>query len=142
MTAEVPATSDALPVVLNTFAEYLAASISLDSNRVAKYYHEPFMFITAANVVMLTSQAEVVVFLTPGFLALKEAGYARTDFPQLQAKSLGIGLAIISGLGVRYRTDDTEMASFGITYLWRQVANEWKLAVMTVHEPLTVLSIE
>ncbi len=142
MTSEVAAKSDTGPTVLNTFAEYLAANISLDADRVVKYYHEPLMYITAANVVTVTSQAEAVVFLKPSLAALKEAGYARTDFPQLHAKSLGTGLAIISCMGVRYRTDGTQMGSFGFTYLWRQVANEWKLAVLTAHDPSTVLSFE
>ncbi|MBC7380067.1 MAG: nuclear transport factor 2 family protein [Burkholderiaceae bacterium] len=140
--------SDAAPhsadesVVLKTFEEYLIASISLDANRVAQYYDEPFMFVTAASSATVANRAAAEKFLSPGFAALREGGYARTEFPTLRSASLGKGLAIISGLGVRYKADGTQMASFGITYLWRQVPAGWKLAVMTVYDPSKVLQLE
>ena len=34
--------------VLNTYGEYLLASFSLDPKRVATYYDEPFMYVSAA----------------------------------------------------------------------------------------------
>jgi len=45
-------------------------------------------------------------------------------------------------LGVRYKVDGTQMASFGITYLWRQGPAGWRLAVITVHDPSKVLQLE
>ncbi len=141
MASETPETKEPGSEVLATYAEYVAASISLDAVRVARYYHEPFMQVTAAGVLQLKTQADAEAFLKPGLAALKEAGYARTDFPELRAKSLGKGLAMISGKGVRYKTDGTPMVTFGIAYIWRQVAGQWKLAVMTVHEPSGVLPL-
>lgn len=122
--------------LLKTFEEYVIASISLDANRVAKYYEEPFMFVTAASTVAAADRTEAGSFLKPGFTALKASGYARTEFPKLRSKALGKGLAIVSGLGVCYKSDGTQLASFGITYLWRQTAAGWKLAVNDCPRPI------
>lgn len=128
--------------MLKTFDEYLKASFSLDAKRVAAYYDEPFMCVTSAKTVTTATRTEAEAFLKPRFAALKESGYARTEFPKLGLKSLGDGLSIVSGLGVRYKADGTQLASFGITYLWRKAPDGWKLAVMTVHDPSKVLRLE
>lgn len=127
--------------VLKTFDEYLKASFSLDAKRVATYYDEPFMYVTSAKTVTTATRTEAEALLKPGFAALKENGYARTEFPKLGSRSLGDGLAIVSGLGVRYKADGTQLASFGITYLWRKAPAGWKLAVMTVHDPSKILRL-
>ncbi|MDP3355669.1 MAG: hypothetical protein Q8M51_07395 [Polaromonas sp.] len=41
--------------VLKTFEEYLLASFSLDAKRVAAYYDEPFMFVSAARTVTVAT---------------------------------------------------------------------------------------
>lgn len=127
--------------VLKTYEEYLLASFSLDAKRVAAFYDEPFMFISAARTATVATRADAEAFLRPGFKALQEAGYAKTEFPEFRSQSLGMGLAIISGMGIRYRKDGTELASFGITYIWRRLPDGWKLAVMTVHDPKTFLAL-
>ena len=91
--------------VLETFTEYVNASITLDASRVADYYNEPFMFVTAGGAVTLATRTDAEAFLEAGFVGLRDGGYARTDFPTLQSTSLGNGLAIVSGLGVRYKAD-------------------------------------
>ncbi len=51
--------------VLKTFEEYLVASISLDANRVAQYYDEPFMFVSAASSATVANRAEAEKFYRP-----------------------------------------------------------------------------
>ena len=142
MTSEVSGTQKALSELLIAYADYLAANISLDAGRVARHLHEPWMYVMATRVVQGKTHADAEDFLKPGLAALKEAGYARTDFPRLNAQLLGEGLAMISGEGVRYKTDGTQLAALGMTYLWRQVAGQWKLAVVTMHERSGVLPLE
>ena len=127
--------------VLQTYDEYLQASFSLDEMRVAAFYDEPFMYVSAARTVTIATHADAVAFLSPGFKALREAGYVKTAFPELKLQSLGTGLAIISGMGIRYTREGTELASFGITYIWRHASAGWKLAVMTVHDPKNYLAL-
>ena len=128
--------------VLESFTEYLEASFTLDASRVAEFYDEPFMFVAAARAVTAATRTEAEALLEPGFAVLRDSGYVRTDSPTLRSKSLGAGLAIISGVGVRYASDGSQMATFGSTYLWRKALDGWKLAVMTVHEPSAVLTLD
>ena|SRR5665213_1807837 len=142
MSSDTPANSRNESSVLKTYEEYLLASFSLDEKRVATYYNEPFMFVSAEKTVTVATRAEAEAFLKPGFKALQQSGYAKTEFPILRSQSLGKGLAIISGMGIRFKTDGVQLASFGITYIWRQAPDGWKLAVMTVHDAAIVLRLE
>ena len=135
MRPDTPENSSDESDVLKTYGEYLLASFSLDERRVATYYDEPFMFVSAASTVTVPTRAGVEAFLKPGFKALRESGYSKTEFPNLRSQSLGKGLAIISGTGNRYTKDGAQLASFGITYIWRHVPDGWKLSVMTAHDP-------
>ncbi len=127
--------------VLETYEAYLLASFSLDAKRVAAYYDEPFMFVSAARTVTMATRADAEAFLSPGFKDLQQAGYAKTEFPELKSHSLGKGLAVISGRGVRDATDGRELATFGITYLWRNLPDGRRLAVMTMHDPKKILPL-
>ena len=141
MTPETSANSPNDSDVLKTYDEYLLASFSLDAKRVATFYDEPFMFVSAARTVTVATRADAEAFLSPGFKDLQQAGYAKTEFPELSSQSLGKGLAVISGRGIRVTTDGRELATFGMTYIWRNLPDGWKLAVMTVHDPKKLLPL-
>jgi ketosteroid isomerase-like protein len=128
--------------VLEAYEEYLDASIRLDEKRVATSYHQPFVFVSAEKTVVVATRADAEAYLKPSFEALRQSGYMKTEFPTLRAQSLGPGIAILSGLGIRYRMDGAILMSFGITYIWRHVPDGWKLAVMTVHDTAKVLPLD
>jgi ketosteroid isomerase-like protein len=127
--------------VLRTFDEYFLASIGLDEKRVAACYDEPFMYVSAERSAAVAARADAEAFLRPGFKALQEAGYTKTEFPVLRSQSVGTGLAVVSGAGVRYAKDGTQLATFGVTYIWRKRPEGWRLAVMTVHDPKRPLAL-
>jgi ketosteroid isomerase-like protein len=141
MTTDTSASPRNEPDVLKTYEEYLLASFSLDAKRVAAYYDEPFMFVSAARTVTVATRTDAEAFLSPGFKDLREAGYAKTEFPELKSHSLGKGLALISGRGIRVTTDGRELTTFGMTYIWRYLPDGWKLAVMTAHDPTRLLPL-
>jgi ketosteroid isomerase-like protein len=141
MTQDASAISPNESDVLKTYQEYLLASFSLDARRVATYYDEPFMFVSAARNVTVATRTDVEAFLTPGFKDLKQAGYVKTEFPELKSHSLGMGLAVISGRGIRVTAEGKELGTFGSTYIWRNLPEGWKLAVMTVHDPKQLLPL-
>ena len=142
MIAATPSGSRDESDVLATYEAYLNASINLDEKRVAAYYHEPFVFVSAEKTVTVATRADAEAYLKPSLEALRRSNYLKTEFPTLRAQSLGPGIVILSGLGIRYRTDGTVLMSFGITYIWRRVPEGWKLAVMTVHDATKVLPLD
>jgi ketosteroid isomerase-like protein len=126
---------------LRTFDEYLLASCSLDEERVAAFYDEPFMYVSAERSVTVATRTDAEAFLRPGFKALQEASYTKTEFPILRSQSVGTGLAVISGVGIRHAKDGTQLATFGATYIWRHRPEGWRLAVLTVHDPKRPLTL-
>ncbi len=125
--------------ILDVFNNYVAASITLDAELVASYYDVPFLLVTAGGTMPLASRSDAVVYLESSFRALRETDYEGTRFPTLRARALGQGLAVVSGVGVRYTAEGIELAKFGFTYLWRLVDEAWKLTVMTIHDPSAML---
>ena len=57
MNSDTPASSPDEPSVLKTYEEYVLASLSLDEKRVATYYNEPFMFVSAEKTVTVATRA-------------------------------------------------------------------------------------
>ena len=125
--------------ILDVFDSYVAASITLDSELVASYYDVPFLLVTAGSTMLLESRPDVVAFLESTFRALRDVDFEGTSFPTLRARSLGRGLEVVSGVGIRYDADGIELAALGLTYLWRLVDEAWKLTVMTIHDPSAML---
>ncbi len=122
--------------------DYFTAYISLDPKRVAPYYHEPFMLVSAGRASSFATHADLEAWLQPALAALKERGYARSEWPQLHVNLLSSGVAIASALVVRYKTDGQEMERFGVTYLLRKTSDGWKVAVLAAHDPSKVLKLE
>jgi len=124
------------------FDEYAAALSSLDPQRLLPYYHEPLTLITAPITSILTTRADIEKWLKSRREQMKERGYARNAWDQLHVKQLNYGLAVASALAVRYKGDGRELDRLGITYVLRRTGDGWKIVVLTVHDPDTVLRLE
>ena len=122
--------------------DYFNAVITLDTQRVSQYCNEPFMYLDSARSSSFATRSDVEAWLKPGFAALKERGYGRSEWPQLQVKVLGNGVALASALIVRYKVDGTEMSRAGATYFMRKTQDGWKLVSLTVHDTSTVLKLD
>ena len=96
----------------------------------------------ATTSVSLATRADVESWLTPVLVKLKERGYARSDWSQLQVKVVSNGVAIASAMFIRYKTDGAELERLGATYVLRKTGDGWKIAVIVLHEPSNVLKLE
>ena len=124
------------------FDDYATALSSLDPQRILPYYHEPLTLVTAPITSILTTRADIEQWLKSRGEQMKGRGYARNAWDQLHVKQLNYGLAVASGLAVRYKGDGQELDRLGITYVLRRTGDGWKIAVLTVHDPGTVLRLE
>jgi ketosteroid isomerase-like protein len=124
------------------FDDYAAALSSLDPRRILPYYHEPLTLITAPIISILTTRADIEQWLKSRGEQMKGRGYARNAWDQLHVKQLNYGLAVASGLAVRYKGDGLELDRLGISYILRRTGDGWKIAVLAVHDPGTVLRLE
>jgi hypothetical protein len=68
-------------------------------------------------------------------------GYSHSTWSESHMKMLGETTALASFVVVRHRTDDTEIGTFGFTYLLRKVDGVWQIAVLIGHPPHDVLRV-
>ena len=106
------------------------------------YYHEPLTFIATTGASILTTRADIEAFLKSSWARLKGRGWARSAFAQLHAKPLNAALAFASGLAVAYRGDGQELERIAATYVLHKTSDDWKIAVLVVHDPDTVVQLD
>lgn len=140
--SSVAATDDDRAAAVQAFKDYVAAVGTLEPQRVAPHYHEPLMFVAAAGARALATRADIEAWLTPVFARLKERGYARSDWAELQSKLLSNGVAVVSTQTVRYKTDGQPMETLGFTYVLRKTKEGWKVAVLIGHDAANVLRLD
>ena len=126
--------------VTQTLMDYFRAFSAFDTQRALSYYHEPVTFITAQSVI--ATRSEGAARLTKLYDSLRPTGFARSELTDLHVKQMTAGLAIASGVAVRYKADGQELARFGVTYILRKTADGWKLAALVSHDSGTTLRLE
>jgi hypothetical protein len=126
--------------IVELLAKY-ANVFGVDENRtwdvqvVPPYYMEPAMMIDRdRGIIPLPTHAEVVSLFKIGVDKLIEANFARTESPAITAKLLSQTTGIAHALNIRYRQDGSEMQRFGTTYILNKQNDQWKIAVITVHD--------
>ena len=71
---------------------------------------------------------------------LVDGGYGRSQMPARNICVLSPTVAIVSGRGVRYLTDDSVMAEFGWTYTLLKGAGGWRMVSIYTHDPNKALT--
>jgi uncharacterized protein (TIGR02246 family) len=133
---------DEKAAVTDIFKGYARAWDSLDMQRILPYYNEPLILITAAGVRSLATRADIEAWVKTIFARITEGGYARGEYSQLHVKQMSPGVAMASGLYVRYKTDGQELERLGATYVLHKTGDGWKIAVFVGHDPGSVLKID
>jgi len=121
--------------------EYVVSYASLDAHRVAAYFDEPYMNVTADGARVMATHADVEATMKAFFPQLKARGYGHSEIASLRAKALDDGLVLASARIIRRKTDGSELATLGATYLLRRTADGWRIAVITNHRASTAPAI-
>jgi ketosteroid isomerase-like protein len=110
-----------------------------DLSSISQHCNVPFVVIAPQSVRALATTAEVETFYGGLLRDLKEHGYSHSKWVELHVKLLGKTVALASGIFTRYKTDGSEMATLGATYLLRKNDGDWKIAVLTPHPASDVI---
>lgn len=121
---------------------YIASFKQLDVHSTATHFHEPLTVVAGSGVTVFATQAEVAAWYRPLFARLAEKGYGRSEWRQLQLRALGNGVVIASASAVRYQVDGSEIETVGATYLLRNTAQGWRIAVLTSHPASAALLLQ
>jgi ketosteroid isomerase-like protein len=122
-----------------TFRSYSDAFSRGDLSAIVKYCSNPLVIVSQKEVRVLPTAADVETFYGTVRQDLRERGYSYSKVLEVHVRLLGTGVALLSYVVTRYKTDDSELATFGGTYLFRKTEGVWKLAVITVHPAKDVI---
>ena len=113
---------------------YVAAFETLNPDAVIPFYQLPCMFIAPQNQLVvhdLESARAVVVHLMG---QAKTQAYHRTEIRDVKLRQLAADLASVRGMYVRFNAAAEEISRFGFTYILREDAGAWKIAVAVAHD--------
>lgn len=133
---------DEKSAVAQALNEYYRAFSNMDVERAVSYYDAPVTFITVGSIVTAATRPEGEARLTALYKDLRPRGFARSELTGLSIKQLSAGLAVASGVAVRYKLDGNELNRIGVTYVLRKTTQGWKLAVLVSHDPGTALRLD
>jgi ketosteroid isomerase-like protein len=125
--------------VERAYRTYGEAFSSGDLSTVLQYCNVPFVVISPQEVRVLPTTADVETFYGKARQDLKERGYSHSKLSEVHVRLLGTTVALVSSLFTRYKTDGSELATLGATYLLRKTDRVWKITVITVHPAKDVI---
>jgi ketosteroid isomerase-like protein len=88
-----------------------------DLSTVVQYCNVPFVVISPQELRVLPTTADVETFYGKARQDLKERGYSHSKLLEVHVRLLGTTVALVSSLFTRYKTDGSELATLGGTYL-------------------------
>lgn len=133
---------DERAAVTQTLKDYYRAFSNMDVQSAASYYDAPVTFVAAGGVATAATRAAGEARLTALYADLVPRGFGRSELTQLHVKQVSAGVAVASGVAVRYKLDGHELNRMGVTYVLRKTSQGWKFAVLVSHDPGIVLRLE
>jgi ketosteroid isomerase-like protein len=118
---------------VEAFWNYTKSFQALDPKAVAKYFNEPAMMITPQGAQALPNAAAVEQAYARVMTELPAQRYARTEFSPIEEHRLGDDLVMLKGSGSWVDTSDKKFMPFGMTYVLRRTAQNWRIVMAMIH---------
>jgi ketosteroid isomerase-like protein len=125
---------DKTNAILQAFGAYAKDFESLDPEKVAPYFHANATLMTAREVAFMSDQSAVKNVFQLLFDDLKGKGFKYSKMNSAHVKQLSDNQAVVSGSATRYRSDKTELETFGLTYTLREEKDTWKIIFGILHD--------
>jgi ketosteroid isomerase-like protein len=127
--------------VTRVLTDYYRAFSKLDVQAILPYFHEPFLLIASDGVAATPTHAALAATFAPVMESLRARGYAGSELTKL-VKRLSATTTLASGIAIRHKAGGQELERVGVTYLLQKADNDWKIAVVVVHDTDKVLRLE
>jgi hypothetical protein len=121
-------------VILNRFQEYAKKFESLQPAQVLSFYHYPAILIAPDKTEAIKNQIEGFFAFWKVMGDLKRRNYHHSHIKSLSVRYLSNNLAMITGMVIRCRKDNTELERFCLTYTLRHVDGNWQIIVGALHD--------
>jgi hypothetical protein len=94
-------------------------------------YGAPLSRVSLDGTTTVWNTEEEVMEMVRGFISnLEEQQWYRSDMPIYEICVLGPKTAFVSGTFIRYREDDSEIGQTGLTYLYQNKSEGWRVTSM------------
>lgn len=117
---------------LGALNEYYKAFSTLDLSAIVSHFSEPCMSIGPQGVFSAGNREALATAFKPFIDSLKAKGYARSEFVEVEVTTLDDTAALVRGVAVRYKLDESELERIPISYLMHRSADGWKIAAMVL----------
>lgn len=124
-----------LDAVHRLLTEYYRTFSTLNVQNIAPFFHQPCLFVSPQGVMAAPTHVEVSEVFRVIAEAFRAKEYSRSDLIVKDSKLLSASAALVTGIAVRYKTDGNELERVDVTYLLHNSNNEWKIAVIVIHDP-------
>jgi ketosteroid isomerase-like protein len=96
------------------------------------YYTEPLSVFSPNGVTVLETAEQLIELFTPVLEDMNTQGYSHMEAVEMNAKTLGENLAIVSNVVVRYKKDGSELNRTAGTYLVHKNSQGWKIGSLVM----------
>lgn len=119
-----------------------AAFSDTDLPRYLSFFHSPYLIMAPAGVIAPSSEEEALTLLRAQIENLRARGYARSELNQATVKLLSATTALATVEWVRFKANNEELERLGATYAFFKGERGWKIAMVTVYPPTTLVELK
>lgn len=92
------------------------------------------MFIAPPGVTVVSDANTARAMASRLIEHARSQGYRRSEILDLDLRTLGESLASVSGVFVRFNSNEEEISRFGFAYTMRKDSGRWGIVVALAHE--------
>jgi ketosteroid isomerase-like protein len=122
----------------STVTEFLHAYYrtfsTLNVESIAPFFHEPCLFLSPQGVMAAPNHDVVKEVFKTIAKDLLSKGYGRSELTQLNVERMSATTMMGAGVAVRFTADGPELERVGVTYIVQKSDNEWRIAVIVIHD--------
>lgn len=128
--------------VLAVLREVEAAFSDTDLPRYLSLFHSPYVIMAPAGVIAPSSEDEALALLRPQIENLRARGYARSELNRATVKLLSATTALATVEWIRFKANNEELERLGATYAFFKGEHGWKIVMVTVYPPTTLVELK
>jgi hypothetical protein len=144
--SEGPLTSQNAPgdqeLILAVLRDVEAAFSAGDFRRWLSLFHSPYLIMAPEGVIAPSSDEEALALIRPQMENLRARGYARSELYRPTVKLFSPTTALAAVEWIRRKGNEEELERLGATYAFFKGDDGWKIVMVTVHSPSTVLELK
>lgn len=135
---------NAVPVdqILAVLRGVEAAFSDTDLRGYLSFFHSSYLIMAPEGVIAPASENEALALLRPQIENLRARGYARSELNRVTVKLLSASTALAAVEWIRRKANKEELERLGATYAFFKGENGWKIVMVTVHSPATLLELK